>query len=159
MVEIWNKPSWTRKHPSRKCTDCRNSLHAQVEGVGYTPRIPYLRYPTTWVPYPLDTLPPGYPTHWIPYPIPQKGHGTRDTPQKGPGTSDTLLPVDRMTHSCENMTFPQLLWRSVNISWVQKQLYLITFPGSIAYILHLSKHQRINAQKIHAGRSYGATHT
>ena len=58
-----------------------------------------------------DVLPP---LPDIPYP-PKKdtGPGTR----KGPGTTDTpprpLTPVDRMTHACENITLPQLPWRSV----------------------------------------------
>ena len=40
------------------------------------------------------------------YPTPCKGHGTRDT----------LPPlVNRMAHPCENITFPQLRWRAVNV--------------------------------------------
>ena len=81
-------------------------------------------------------------------PYPKKGHGTKDqegtwhqrypTPRKDmrPGTRERdlaseilspLLPtVDRMTDSCENITFPQLLLRAViskvwgirvNIKW------------------------------------------
>ena len=79
------------------------------------------RYPThlgilyqlPGIAYPLDTLPPPPDTltSW-------KGPGTRDTlfsrralePDRG-----TLPSVDRMTVTSENITFPQLRWRSVNI--------------------------------------------
>ena len=32
------------------------------------------------------------------------------TPQKGPGTRHTHSPMDRMTDTCENITFLQLRW-------------------------------------------------
>ena len=82
------------------------------------PQIP--GYPT-----PLDAQPPGYPTtsgrDMRPeIPPPPKGYGTSDQgTRKAPGTRDTLpispLPVDRMTDSCENITFSQLRWMAVII--------------------------------------------
>ena len=83
--------------------------------IPYTPRIPCPRYPTP------RYLTPWYPTSGYPTPLyilsSWKGQGTRDpTPQKGSGTRDTLTPVDRgLTNICENITFPQLRWRSVEI--------------------------------------------
>ena len=47
-------------------------------------------------------------------------------PQKGPGIRHTHpLPPDRMTDTCENIIFPQLLWRAVNIikdRWIHYRL-------------------------------------
>ena len=64
--------------------------------------------------YPPPDIPTSFDTQ-----APQKGPGTRDiAPQKEYGTKDTHqppLPVDKMTHTCENVTFLQLRWRPVNI--------------------------------------------
>ena len=78
-------------------------------GVGYTPQIPYsldtlppIPYPR--IPTPLDTLHIRYPTRMDTpgYPTPlQKGHVTSDTPAPG------------KTIACENISFPQLLLRSI----------------------------------------------
>ena len=60
---------------------------------------------------PVYTLPPGMPYL-------QKGPGTRDTlppPWKRPGTRDTIHTPNRMTDPCENITFPQLRWLSLNM--------------------------------------------
>ena len=78
--------------------------------------------------YPRYNLPPGNNlVSGIPYPL-QKRPGTRDTlplkrtwyqgypppPWKRPGTRDTY-PPNRMTDTCENITFPQLRWLSLNM--------------------------------------------
>ena len=67
-----------------------------------TPRCLTPRFPIPWVPIPRvypnprlpDNLPPRYPTPW-------NGHGTRD-PLPHP-------PVNKLTDTCENITFSQLL--------------------------------------------------
>ena len=70
-------------------------------------------YPLPVIAYPLDTLPPPPDTL-----APWKGPGTRDTLfSRGDLAPDrvTQPSVDRMTVTSENITFPQLRWRSVNI--------------------------------------------
>ena len=82
-------------------------------------------YPLPVIAYPLDTLPP--PPNTL---TPWRGPGTRDTlfsrrdlaPDRG-----TLPSVDRMTFTSENITFPQLRWRSVNI--LQLALTKLTQTG------------------------------
>ena len=118
MVEIWNKPRWTRKHSSTKCTDCRSSLHSQGEGIGIPPWIPYLRYPTTWVPYPLDTLPHPPEGTWDKryslertwyqwYPTPDGQNDTRLWKHYIPATS---LAVGKNTVSSETSVLNNFPW-------------------------------------------------
>ena len=83
--------------------------------------------------------PPGWwPLHWIETPSgeepllerdpsPRKEHGTRQSNKKWHHTP----PVDRMTHACENITFPQLgrraviifqlFWSGANVARSEKQ--------------------------------------
>ena len=98
-------------------TNCNSDLHSlgeidlHIASPGYpTPWIPYPQYPLT-----LNPIPWVCPQEWTWY------HGYT-SPWKGPGTKDTLertwyqgypTPVDIMTDICENITFPQLHWRSV----------------------------------------------
>ena len=93
------------------------------------------------IPTPLVYLPPvylsGITTPWT-YPLRRylgpgmpTPHG-RDlgsdmhTPQKGHGTRHAHLP-NRMTHTRENITFPQLCWRAV-IKVVQRYLTTDSIP-------------------------------
>ena len=78
----------------------QESISVGCKPLFYTPG-----YPTTpgylTTPPPRRNMDPEIPY----YPERQKGHGTRD-----------ILPAppeDRMTHACENITFPQLRWRAV----------------------------------------------
>ena len=78
------------------------------------------------------TLPPIYPTPEISYPL---GY---PTPWKGPSTKDTLPPgkdlVPGIPKTCENITFPQLRWRSITTvatSWIHCKANIFwTFRGS-----------------------------
>ena len=77
---------------------------ASILGGVHTP-IPYPPIPYPLDPYPLDTL------------VFKKGHGTTDTlnPERTwyQGYPTPPLPMDRMTHTCENIIFPELCWQSV----------------------------------------------
>ena len=95
-----------------------------------------------WWP-PLGVIPPDIPTPWtypLPYgrnlgpsiPPPQKGPGTMDTqtPWRRPGTEDTPthpLWTEWLTDTCENITFPQLLLRTVKIAG-SSQIIVWAFP-------------------------------
>ena len=97
---------------------------------------------------PLDTFPPGYPTPLdilphqipytppdtlspqIPYPVPfWKGHGTRNIPLLLPGRDMGLeilyYPLHEQTDACENITFPQLLFRVVKIVFHGKKTHFM----------------------------------
>ena len=98
----------TRKHSSRMRTARFMVLRGRVSG-GWV-------YPTSPGPYPR---PPKNMGTEIPYP--QKGHGTRDQRYSS--------PQDRMTHTCENITFPQLRGRtanSISLTGLQRSFARIT---------------------------------
>ena len=87
-----------RKYSSRMRTAHFIVIPGYPDGIPLPPRYPTPGYPTTQIPYPLDTLLPV----------------TRD--RKEPGIRDTLPPPSlssEQTHACENITSQQLRWWAV----------------------------------------------
>ena len=75
-------------------------------------------------------------------PTPQKGLATRDTYPalfKGPGTRNTKSP--QQTHTCQNITFPQLHWRALTSEGTVKHEWTIDPWTNSLYgpILHETK--------------------
>ena len=65
-------------------------------------------------PYPMETLPPER----------NMGPGTR----MGPGIRDTLPPMNRLTDTCENIAFLQLLlWAVMSNTFVSKKYCTFIF--------------------------------
>ena len=87
-------------------------------GGGWVP-IPKVQCSGKWVPShpqtypPLNIFPPRY-THCLPRDIPSwKGPSTRDTLEKNGTRNAHPSPHCWQTNTCENITFPQLRWRTV----------------------------------------------
>ena len=94
---------------SKRSSRMRTARFCSFTGVYPTPPVTLsLGYPTPDTlalnTLPLGCLPLGYPTPTLDTLVPGKN--------MGPGTKDTLplSHVNRLTDTCENITFPQLLW-------------------------------------------------
>ena len=122
----------------------RSLLYFQV-GVEYPGR-GYTLSPDT---LPPDTLTPQEGTWDQRYPTPPKGHGTR-----GPGRDlGPVIPypplVYRMTHTCENITFPQLRWRAVNITHPILFPAIVPVPSNVKTTLYLITN--LSTDRAHTG--------
>ena len=77
-----------------------------------------------WYTLPLRYPTPGYPTTQIPYPLDTLLPVTRD--RKEPGIRDTLpppSPSSEQTHACENITSQQLRWWAVKTEELMISVY------------------------------------
>ena len=127
----------TRQHSSRMRTDCRSGLHSgrgQGRGKVYTPlahsTLPILSpaYPALPIPYHLDPLPPE--RTW------------------NQGLERDLVPEIpyhscEQTDACENITFPQLCWRSVNMARTLTSMIKATRYQSLTQTISLGQYCQV----------------
>ena len=102
------------------CNGNNNSANDTPAGGG----VPTPVYPTppgytlpSRICYPLGYPTPGYTFMGIPHWYPLPGYTIHPPWVKATPRRDLVpripYPLDRMTHTCENVTFPQFRWRSV----------------------------------------------